>query len=213
MSERQFRAELTHPKVDADRIANLVKKNPELVSSIFDGLSNKSAGVRFACSKALVLISESHPGLLRPGIERVFELLGSENHILKWNAVAMLGNVAAGGELGSMAPALRKLYRFMTCGELMAANHAITALAKIGRAVPGERQRIALRLLGIEHAPFDTDECRNIAIGKCIQAMDIMVSPGCAPEEVLEFVRRQRGNRRKSTAEKAKTLLRKLEGA
>jgi hypothetical protein len=210
MRETQLQTELALTKVNAERITNLARKNPELISSIFDGLSNDSARVKFACSKALVLISETHPGLLRSDLKRIFRLLSSQNHILKWNAIAMLGNIAAADELSSIGPALRRLYRFMTGGELIAANHAIAALGKIGRAAPGERQRITLRLLGIGHAPFETDECRNIAIGKCIQAMGMIFSAECVPEEVLEFARRQRGNRRRSTAEKAKTFLRKF---
>jgi hypothetical protein len=210
MSKAQFRTELASAKVDASRIANLIRRNPDLVPSVFRELSNKSPGVKFGCSKALVLISEKNPALLRPGKEQVFKLLGSENRILKWNAIAMLGNLAAAGHLHPIGPAMRKLSQFLTGGELIAANHAISSLGKIGRAFPKQQEKIATQLLAMEHALFETDECRNIVIGKCFQAMNMFLSPGRVPENVLEFARRQTGNGRRATAEKAKTFLRKF---
>jgi hypothetical protein len=210
MGQDQLSTELARAKLDAGKLANLMRKNPELIPSVFQELSNKSAGVKFSCSKSLVLLSETDPDLLCPGIEKVFDLLGCENRILKWNAIAMLGNLAAAGRIDPIGPALRKLYQFLTCGELIAANHAVSALGKIGQAFPTEQTKITSRLLAIEHAPFETDECRNIVIGKCIQAMGVFLSPDDIPKNALEFVRRQTGNRRRATAEKAKAFLRKF---
>jgi hypothetical protein len=210
MSEAQLRMELTSAKVDAGRIADLMRRNPDLITSVFRELDNKSAGVKFGCSKSLVLMSETNPDLLRPEIETVLKLLGSGNQILKWNAIAMLGNLAAAGHLHPIGPALRKLYQFLTGGELIAANHAISSLGKIGRAFPKQQEKITSQLLAMEHALFETDECRNIAIGKCIQAMNIFLNPERVPQKVLEFAHRQTGNGRRATAEKAKTFLRKF---
>lgn len=210
MSEGQLRMELASAKVDAGRIADLMRRNPDLIDSVFGHLSSKSAGVKFGCSKALVLISETNPDLLRPGIDRIFKLLDGENRILKWNAIAMLGNLAAAGHLDPIGPALRKLYQFLTRGELIAANHATSSLGKIGRAFPKQREKITSQLLAIEHALFETDECRNIAIGKCIQAMNMFLNHDRVPKKVLEFARRQTGNGRRATAEKAKTFLRRF---
>ncbi|MGD0101795.1 MAG: hypothetical protein ABSC60_15745, partial [Acidobacteriota bacterium] len=51
--------------------------------------------------------------------------------------------------------------------------------------------------------------CRNIAIGKAIVAIGMFVKQ--PRKDVLEFVRRQTGNTRKATANKAKAFLRKYE--
>ncbi len=212
MSETQLKVELSKAKVDAGRIAALMRENPDLIDSVFQELSNESARAKFGCSKSLMLASESDPDLLQSSTEKVFKLLDSGNQILKWNAIAILGNLTAADRTGRIVPALQRLYRFLLCGELITANHAIAALGKIGRAFPKERRKITGQLLQIERASFPTDECRNIALGKCIQAMAMFVDAESAPKEILEFARRQTGNRRRATAEKAKSFLRKIDG-
>ena len=123
----------------------------------------------------------------------------------------MIGNLAAVDRNRRIRSMLPKFYQFLSGGELITANTTIVALAKIGCAFPEEQRRITSRLLGIEHAVFDTDECRNIAIGKSILTMEMFVNPAKVRKEVLEFVRRQTENKRKATANKAKAFMRKYE--
>ncbi len=205
--EKQLQAELEKKKIDPAKIAGLISADSSLVDSIFDQLSSKNPGLKFGCAKSLLLVSEKSPGLLCPNIARIFELLDSENQILKWNAIAILGNVAAVGLKFQIRSVLPKIYGFLSGGELITANHAIAALGKIARAFPEEQETIASRLLSIEHAPFPTDECRNIAIGKSLLALGMFPSSGNVQTEVIEFARRQTRNTRTATAEKAKTLL------
>lgn len=207
MRETKWNAESEIARADAGRIAALMKRKPGLIRLVFGGLSSESARVRFGCSKSLLLLSGSHPELLRPRKGSVYRLLDSENQILKWNAIAVFGNIAAAG---IVQPSLQKLSALLTNGELITANHAIAALGKIARAFPGKQRQITSRLLKIEGAPFKTRECGNIAIGKCIEAMGTYLRPGQVPQAVLEFVRRQAGNGRKSTAAKASAFLRKF---
>lgn len=209
--EERFQAELEAKKVDAESMVSLILTDLNLIDRVLQELSNKVPRVKFACSKSLLLLSERCPDLLYTRIEKVFELLESGNQILKWNAIAMLGNLAAVDRNRRIRRVLRKFYQFLSGGELITANNTISALAKIGCAFPEEQGRITSRLFGIEHAVFDTDECRNIAIGKSILAMEMFVNPVKVRKEVLEFVRRQTENKRKATANKAKAFMRKYE--
>jgi hypothetical protein len=201
--------ELAAKKIDADKIVELVSADPKLIESVLQGLSNKAPRVKFGCSKSLLLLSEKYPELLYTKIEGIFGLLDCPNQILKWNGTVILGNLAAVDGNRRIKSALPKIFGFLSCGELITANNAIHALGKIGRAFPEEQGKITSRLLGIGRAVFDTDECRNIAIGKSILALETFIDPAKARKNVREFVRIHAGNRRPATAAKAKSFLRK----
>ncbi len=196
-------------KTNAEIISNSVAENKIPLASVFEGLSSKLPRVKFGCSKTLLLLSGKHPELLRGNIETIAELLDSNNRILKWNAIAILGNLAAVDTEGRIRSQLQKLYGFLAGGELITANNAIAALGKIARAFPEERKRIVAQLLGIERQSFETDECRNIAIGKAILALGMLCDPVNPGKPVLDFIGRQTGNSRKATANKAKAFIAK----
>ncbi len=201
--------ELASGRMSAEKIADEIAKGTRPLSAVFLGISSKLPRVKFGCSKILLLLSEKHPDLLRGKMDRIAEPINGENQILKWNAIAILGNLAAADPALQIENLLRRLYGFISCGELITANTAITALGKIGRAYPEQRRRITSQLLKTEHAAFDTDECRNIAIGKAVLALEMFTDPLNPGKPVLEFVRRQTDNRRSATANKAKAFMRK----
>jgi hypothetical protein len=196
----QTTAEIIQKGVAADKIP---------LASVFAGLSSKLPRVKFGCSKTLLLISEKHPELLRGSIETIAELLDSNNRILKWNAIAILGNLASVDADGQIRSRLKKLYSFLAGGELITANTAIAALGKIAYAFPEERKRIVAQLLGVEGQSFETEECRNIAIGKTILALDMFCDPANPGKPVRDFVSRQTSNSRRATANKAKAFMAK----
>ena len=202
-------SELVASKIDSSRVVDLIVSNHGLVDIVFHELSNKSPRVRFGCSKSLVSLSEKNPAALLKKTNAIIGLLGSDNRILKWNAIAMIGNLVAADSHEPRDAELHRLYRFLLSGELITANHSIAALAKIARAFPKKRRQIIKQLLAIEQAEFVTGECRDIAIGKVILAVgeifgqDKILSPDAA-----EFAMRQVSNRRKATAKKAESLLR-----
>jgi hypothetical protein len=208
--EEKIHAALASGKMDSEKLEAKIVADARLLESVFQGTSSKLPRVKFGCSKALMILSMKRPDLLYGKVEEVVALLDSENRILKWNAIAMLGNLAPVDREGRIPGLLKRLFGFLSSGELITANNAIAALGKIGRALPGEKDRIASRLLEVEKCSFDTDECRNIAIGKAILALGSLVRPADADAGVLEFARRQVGNRRKATGQKAEALVRKL---
>ena len=195
--------------VKAESIRDEVAAGTMPLSYVFEGLSSRLPRVKFGCSKALLLLSEKYPELLRGNIDQVAAFLNSENRILKWNASAILGNLAAVDAEGRIRSQLKKLYGFLAGVELITANNAIAALGKIARAFPGERKAIAGQLVGIERRTFETDECRNIAIGKAILALEMFCDLAKPGKPVLDFVCRQTGNPRSATADKARAFLAK----
>ena len=211
MCRRALESQLALKKIDAEKIVELILAEHDLVDHVIQGLSDKLARVRFGCAKSLMVLSQRRPDVLYAKIGRILDLLESENQILKWNAIIMLGNLAAVDHEHLIRGVLPKLYGFLSGGKLITANNTMAALGKIGRAFPEEQGRITSQLLKIEHAQFPTDECKNIAIGESILAMGMFIEPAKARKEVLEYVQGQTGNRRNSTAEKAKLFLQKVQ--
>jgi hypothetical protein len=197
-------------KISAESIADLILKDRQFLESAFQWISNGPPGTKFRCSKALMLLSESHPNLLYSRIQGIVDLLESENQILKWNAIAILGNMASEECKSVIDGILPRMYASLSCGELITANHAISALGKIGRVFPEKKGKIIARLLKVEGYAFDTDECRNIAVGKVILALEQLMDFSKANKKLAEFARRYVDNRRPATAKKAKQFLRRF---
>jgi hypothetical protein len=203
-------SEASAEKISAESISERIFKDRQSLDSVFVVISSGPPGDRFRCSKALLLLSESNPRLLYPRIQDIVNLLESKNQILKWNAIAILGNLASEEYKRVMDGILPKLYGFLSCGELITANHAIATLAKIGRALPEKKKNIIAKLLKVEGYAFDSDECRNIAVGKVILALEELMDSSRANKKLTEFARRYVDNRRPATAKKAKEFLRRL---
>jgi len=63
--------------------------------------------------------------------------------------------------------------------------------------------------LKIEHYNYETDECRNIALGKVILAIGSYFDRLKDKKIVIEFVEQQTKNTRNATKKKAEKFLRK----
>ncbi|MEW5816265.1 MAG: hypothetical protein AB1798_12820 [Spirochaetota bacterium] len=57
---------------------------------------------------------------------------------------------------------------------------------------------------------YETDECRNIALGKVILALGTYVLQLKDKSEVIHFIERQTNNSRNATRKKAEQVLRKI---
>ena len=63
----------------------------------------------------------------------------------------------------------------------------------------------------VEKARYQTDECRNIALGQTIDAFEQFFGQIGDKAGVLKLVRKQLTNTRKSTARKAERFLKKYD--
>ena len=97
----------------------------------------------------------------------------------------------------------------MNAGKLITANNATMALAAVAIAKPQYQKQITEELLKVEHYEYDTDECRNIAIGKVIEAIGSYSTQLQDKKAVIEFARRQTKNTRNATRKKAERFLKK----
>jgi hypothetical protein len=172
-------------------------------------LFSEDPKIKYTCSKNLLSLAKENPAELYPDMEFFVKLLDNENRILKWTAIDVIGSLARADKARAIDKLMGRIIGLLNTGNLITANHAITALANIARAKPEHQDRITNELLKVEHYSYDTDECRNIAIGTVILAIGSYFNELGHKEATIEFARRQTKNTRNATRKKAEQFLRK----
>jgi hypothetical protein len=156
-------------------------------------------------------VARENPDELYPQLNFWAELLDSENKIIRWTAIDIIGNLARVDDVKKIDLLIGKLAALLNTGNMITANHVITALANIALAKPEHQPKITEELLKVESYNYGTDECRNIAVGTVIQALDSYFDQLEDKETAIEFVRRQTKNSRHATKKKAEKFLAKYE--
>ena len=174
-------------------------------------LSSRDPKTKYGSARDLLTIAKDSPSELYPHIDYFVELLNSENNILKWTAIDIIGSLSKVDEKGKIDKLMGKLFGLLNTGNMITANHAIVALTDIAVAKPEYQKEITSELLKVEHYSYDTDECRNIALGKVILAIGSYSDQLEDKKAVVEFVRRQTKNTRNATKKKAEQFLKKLD--
>ncbi len=172
-------------------------------------LSSKDPKVKYSCAKSLLNIARDNPIELYPNFDYFVGLLDSDNQILRWTAIDMIGYLSKVDEEKKVDKLMGKLFGLLNAGKLITAAHAISALTDIAVAKPEYQWKITEELLKVENYSYDTVECRNIALGKVILAI-CRYSEQLKDKAVIEFLLRQTKNTRNATKKKAEQFLKKL---
>ncbi len=173
------------------------------------GLEAPAARVRFGCLKDLRRLSEESPQSLYPDFDKFVRLLDHPNSIFRWNTAHILANLARVDRSHKLAPLLGRFLKPVVGPQMIGAANVIQAAAVIAAAQPRLADKLAAGILAVGRARYETEECRNVAIGHAIQSLDRFF--GCIPHQraVLSFVRRQLDNPRPATRRKAEKFLKK----
>jgi hypothetical protein len=86
---------LSKKEVKAEDVARNMKKNRRLLPELFNGISSENTRTRFKSAKILRIISEEDPEMLYSKMDFFINLLKSENKILKWIAIDVIGNLSS----------------------------------------------------------------------------------------------------------------------
>jgi len=175
----------------------------------FKDLTSKDPKIKYGCAKNLLATTKDNPAKLYPNIDFFVELMGDENRILKWTAIDIIGLLSKIDKEKKIDNLMDKLFGFLNTGNMITANHAIAALTDMALAKPEYQKIITDELLKIEHYNYETDECRNIALGKVILAIGSYFDRLKDKKIVIEFVEQQTKNTRNATKKKAEKFLRK----
>ena len=190
-------------------LADAVERNHELIAEVLAGVGAKRAGVRFGASKALRILSERVPELIYPHFDFFAALLDHDNHILQWNATLTLANLARVDREAKIEAILDRYLDLIAGPNLISAANAIRGAAIIGVAQPHLVKRIVTRIMRVERAEYATPECRNVAIGHALKALEQLVDLLPDRRTVRLFAARQLGNRRPATSAKARKFLKR----
>ena len=201
--------ELSRKSADIGAMADLVARRPQSLPDVFDGLSADQARIKYGCLKLLRLISERKPAILYPEFDKFVALLDSENNILKWVAIIVIGNLATADSRKKIDRMLDRYLSPIAGPVLITAANTVGGAAKIAVAKPRLADRIARALMEVEAGNYQTAECRNVALGKVVESLTLFFDLVEDRRPVLEFVQRQLKNPRTAVKRKAAEFLKK----
>ncbi len=208
IAERGLARELAEAK-NFKALAVRAGGDPELVKRLLAAVSSPAPKVRFGAAKVLRMVSESDPDVLYPGFDFFARLLRNGNSVLRWNAILILGNLARADKDDRLDGILDEYLRLLIGPQLIDAGNTIKGATAIALAKPRLADAIAGRIMEVERAAYATRECRNVAIGHALGALDAISSLLANQRAVEFFAARQLLNSRPATRRKAEKFLRK----
>lgn len=156
-------------------------------------------------------MASDDPERLYEMFDRWIELMKSDNNILKWTGIDIIGALFVVDEEHRMDHAIPHLVKYVHGGHLITCNHAIVALARLANHRQDQRSRILDELLAVKDDTFETEDCRAIAMGKVLESLDSIVDEIKKDTSVRDFIREAQKSYRKATRKKADRLLKKLD--
>jgi len=113
-------------------------------------LSSPVASTKFASAKKLMALAQTNPRVLYPHLEFFFGLMKSDNQMLKWSAIRIVGHLAAYDTEARIEKIMPQLYAQLAGGSMITANNTVAALSDIAISKPSLRKRIIRELLKVE---------------------------------------------------------------
>ena len=184
-----------------------MKHDKASLMSAIAGLS--SVGTRkFKTAKALIALSDEQPDKLYPYFNAFRNLLETKNKIIQWSAFQIVANLAKVDKERRIDGIIVNYLAPIAGPVMVTAANSIMGSAKIAQTHKHLSNRIVRAILQVENAKYQTDECRNVAIGHAITALGLMEVKRSA--DAVGFLERQTANTRASTRKKAELLLKEI---
>ena len=175
-----------------------------------DKLDSHDAGEKYHFAKELLQMSKENPALLYPYFDRWVKLLNGDNNVLKWVATDIIGHLSAVDSENKTITQIDSLLKFLHGGNLITCNHAIFSLGLIAKNKPDLRARIIKELLAVSKDVFNSDECRDIAMGKVIDTLHGFRAEIQGDEAAMNFIGQTQLSTRNATKLKADALMRRI---
>ena len=194
-----------------DVLFRKVEKDFTLVPILLEGITSTKATVRYTCARVLVDLSGIYPENLYNYINQFIELLKSDYRIIKWNAMAIIANLASVDKNKVLDDNFDKYFGLLHDGYMVTVANLATYSSKIGLAKPYLANAIAHELLKVENitlTPNLTEECKRVIAEQTINSFDLMFSlfDEKTKAEVLSFVNNHLESPRDSLKRRAKTF-------
>lgn len=167
---------------------------------------------RFGAGKVLCVTARKDPSRVYPHLDEIAALLDSESKVVRWNALQLMGLLARVDDERKLDSYLDAYLGIITGGNLISAANAIQGAGLIAQSRSDLVERVVRVLLSVEQATYDTDECRNVALGHVLKVLQALGPSVLSRPAVTEFIRRQEGNTRAAVARHAAKLAAGLPG-
>jgi hypothetical protein len=207
--DHAFINRLCRPKANLERLAQEVERTPDLLGSVIAAIASDHTCTRFAAIKLLRIVSEKTPQLVYPHFAFVAKMLTDENSILKWNAILTLANLATVDREEKLDRIIDDYLKPIRGPAMIDAANTMGGAAVIARAKPYLASKIATGILTVENASYATPECRNVAIGHAITALNQFFTGIEDKSAVRSFIHQQQKNSRPATSKKAEKFCKK----
>lgn len=184
-------------------------RSPQLLPELLAAVCQREASGRLRAAKAIRLVSERAPESLYPHFGLFVRLLRDSNSIVRWNAILVLGNLAAVDKEHLLDRMIDKYLRPIDGPHLIDAAQTIRGACTVAAAKPHLADTIARHIQKTERATYATAECRNVALGHAITALGRLLPLVTRKKSLRVFVARQLENTRPATRAKAQRFLRR----
>jgi len=177
----------------------------------FERLNSKNPKIKYGFTKELLKIAAINPEKLYDYFDQWNEMLLSDNNIIKWTAIDIIGYISSVDDDNKTDEKISDLFGFLHSGKLITCNHAIFALGLIAQNKPIYQAKIIEELLRIRDDRFDTGECKAIAVGKVLESFKVFIMDIKNDEAVLDFIQKATESQRNATMKKAFKLLQRID--
>ncbi len=212
METSAFLKSISGKKFDAAGTAEHALEEPSLIDEAILGLSSEQATIKYRCEKVLRTISASRPEMLYPQFDFYVGLLDGDNTILKWGAIATIANLTHVDRENKFELIFNMYFAAIRGPVMITAANTIRAGATIAAAKPELADRICKEILKVQGARYKTPECRNVAIGHAIDALDEFWELVHDKRAVTRFVEKQLQNTRAAVRKRAVKFLKNHPG-
>ena len=209
MQDPKLWQRLARKNVNIERLAAEVIRRPEWLGAILSGLGADTARVRFGSAKVLKIVSERGPEVLYPKIGFFIDLLDTDNRIIRWNAILIIGNLAAVDSKRKIDKILDRYLDPIPGPELVTAVNTVRGAVAIALAKPDLADRNVDEIMKVEKGRYKTAECRNVVLGHAIDALDRLFDLTKLKEHVASFVKRQLRSPRNATRKRAERFVKR----
>jgi len=106
-------------------------KNVDLLPEIINGISSKNPRVKFKSAEILRQISEKDPKILYSNFDFFVDLLESENRIIKWEAMGVIGNLTSVDSKNKFDKIFNEYYNLLAADSMITIGHVLTTQRKL----------------------------------------------------------------------------------
>jgi len=187
-------------------------EQPQRIPAMVGIMASAKGTAKFACAKALLLLSESRPEAVYPYFDDIARLLGSDNNIIKWDAAITLANLAPADRENKFEKAYGTYFSLLDSDSMITAGNAVKNAWKIVMKYPTREEDITARILraagrGFLYKGEPSPECGYIFAAGALECFDRYFDLSGSKEKMLDFARALADCPRASTAKKARGFL------